>query len=54
MVFLELAWFAIYLVDYSRPTRSRRRRLKQNTFINPPAFAVHWLDPIHSRDIKDP
>jgi len=26
-VFLELAWFAIYLVDYSRPTRSRRRRL---------------------------
>jgi len=54
MVFLELAWFAIYLADYLRATQSRRRRLKQNTFINPPTFAVHWLDPIHSRGIKDP
>ncbi|MGB2611105.1 MAG: hypothetical protein WBC80_19185, partial [Isosphaeraceae bacterium] len=41
MVFLELAWFAIYLVDYLRATRTRRWRLKQNTFINLPAFAVH-------------
>ena len=30
MLFLELAWFAIYLVDYSRPTRSQRRRLGWN------------------------
>src|SRR5208337_4837949 len=30
MVFLELAWFAIYLVDYLRPTRSQRRRLGWN------------------------
>ena len=41
MVFLELAWFAIYLVDYLRATRTRRWRLMQNTFINLPAFAVH-------------
>jgi hypothetical protein len=30
MVFLELAWLAIYLVDYSRPTRSQNRRLEWN------------------------
>ena len=30
MVFLELAWLAIYLVDYSRPTRSQHRRLEWN------------------------
>ena len=30
MLFLELAWFAIYLVDYSRPTRSQHRRLEWN------------------------
>ena len=28
MVFLELAWFAIYLVDYTRPNRRRQRRLE--------------------------
>ena len=26
-VFLPLAWFAIYLVDHSRPVRNRARRL---------------------------
>ena len=30
MLFLELAWLAIYLVDYSRPTRSQHRRLEWN------------------------
>ncbi len=30
MLFLELAWFAIYLADYSRPTRSLHRRLEWN------------------------
>ena len=30
MLFLELAWLAIYLVDYSRPTRSEHRRLEWN------------------------
>ena len=30
MVFLELAWVAIYLVDYARPTRSQHRRLEWN------------------------
>ena len=30
MLFLELAWCAIYLADYSRPTRSQHRRLEWN------------------------
>ena len=29
-VFMAMAWFAVYLVDFSQPVRSRRRRLEWN------------------------